>query len=317
MGSPGWQDAGGCVTGGGPAHPTRSASVLRGHRPGRRLCTSGITPAACSASGWPSRAARRWPTPTCSARSSWLRPLLTALRHPGPLPAVLLIDEVDRADDDFEAFLLKPAGRACGDHPEFGTIRADPPTDRRPHVQPHAGLHDALKRRCPSFHWIDYPDAERSCGRSFGDGCRAVPGCSRSRSLRRSRGCVALGLQKPPGIAEAIDWVGALEFRSACASSTLPQSTARWGRRSKVHGGPAGGAGGRALQPGRRVSSPPALRGDLASLGDVAGSRAAPGGGCPSPPPKPTLARVLGCRPTRVDGSTGAPGSACCGPSTR
>ena len=88
------------------------------------------------------------------------RPLLQAIQHPGPLPAVLLIDELDRADDDFEAFLLELLAEAAITIPEVGTIRATHPplvvlTSNRTR-----DLHDALKRRC-LYHWIDYPDAAR------------------------------------------------------------------------------------------------------------------------------------------------------------
>jgi MoxR-like ATPase len=138
------------------------------------------------------------------------RPLLTAVRHPGPRPAVLLIDEVDRADDDFEAFLLELLAEHAVTIPELGTIRATHPpivvlTSNRTRE-----LHDALKRRC-LFHWIDYPDPERSAEIIR----RRVPGSSRllaqqvAETVARLR---RLELQKPPGIAEAIDWVGALEL---------------------------------------------------------------------------------------------------------
>ena len=138
------------------------------------------------------------------------RPLLTAVRHPGPRPAVLLIDEVDRADDDFEAFLLELLAEHAVTIPELGTIRAAHPpivvlTSNRTRE-----LHDALKRRC-LFHWIDYPGPERSAEIIR----RRVPGSSRllaqqvAEAVARLR---RLELQKPPGIAEAIDWVGALEL---------------------------------------------------------------------------------------------------------
>jgi MoxR-like ATPase len=145
------------------------------------------------------------------------RPLLTALRHPGPLPAVLLIDEVDRADDDFEAFLLELLAEHTVTIPELGTIRAAHPpivvlTSNRTRE-----LHDALKRRC-LFHWIDYPDAERSAEILR----RRVPGAS-DLLARQVAGTIArlrtLDLQKPPGIAEGIDWVGALELLGVRAVS--------------------------------------------------------------------------------------------------
>src|SRR6202789_966208 len=88
------------------------------------------------------------------------RPLLAALDHPGPRPAVLLIDEVDRGDDEFEAFLFELLADAAVTIPELGTRRAvSPPVVVLPSNRTR-DLHDALKRRC-LYHWIDYPDAAR------------------------------------------------------------------------------------------------------------------------------------------------------------
>ena len=137
------------------------------------------------------------------------RPLLQALEHPGPRPAVLLIDEVDRADDDFEAFLLELLAGAAVTIPELGTIRAaNPPvivlTSNRTR-----DLHDAVKRRC-LYRWIDYPAPEREVEIVR----RKVKGASQTLAVQvadavsRMR---ASDVQKPPGIAEAIDWVAALE----------------------------------------------------------------------------------------------------------
>jgi MoxR-like ATPase len=136
------------------------------------------------------------------------RPLLRAIEHPGPRPAVLLIDELDRADDDFEAFLLELLAEASLTIPELGTIRARHPplvvlTSNRTR-----DLHDALKRRC-LYHWIDYPSPEREAEiirRRVPD---AAPGLAAevAAAVRRLRGT---DVQKPPGIAEAIDWVAAL-----------------------------------------------------------------------------------------------------------
>src|SRR5438128_3291036 len=88
------------------------------------------------------------------------RPLLKAITHEGDRPAVLLIDEVDRGDDEFEAFLLEVLSDFQVTIPEIGTIAADDPpvviiTSNRTRE-----LHDALKRRC-LYHWIDYPTPER------------------------------------------------------------------------------------------------------------------------------------------------------------
>ena len=86
------------------------------------------------------------------------RPLLRALQHPGPRPAVLLIDEIDRADDDFEAFLLELLAEAAVTIPELGTIKATHPPVIVLTSNRTRDLHDAVKRRC-LYQWIDYPDA--------------------------------------------------------------------------------------------------------------------------------------------------------------
>jgi MoxR-like ATPase len=85
------------------------------------------------------------------------RPLLTALLHPGPRPAVLLIDEVDRADDEFEAFLFELLAEAAVTIPELGTQKAKLPPVTVLTSNRTRDLHDALKRRC-LYHWIAYPD---------------------------------------------------------------------------------------------------------------------------------------------------------------
>jgi MoxR-like ATPase len=128
------------------------------------------------------------------------RPLLRALRVPG----VLLIDEIDRADSEFEAFLLEFLSDFQITIPELGTIRAQTPpvvvlTSNRTRE-----LHDALKRRC-LYHWIAFPDPERE--RAIIDA--RVPGLAddAARSLVDAvTGIRGLRLIKPPGIAETIDW---------------------------------------------------------------------------------------------------------------
>jgi len=134
--------------------------------------------------------------------------LLQAIEHPGPHPAVLLLDEVDRADDEFEAFLLELLAEASVTIPELGTVRAL----QRPIVVLTSNrtrdLHDALKRRC-LYHWIDYPDLDRAIEIIH----RRVPDSRVSlaeqvaAAIERLR---SLDLQKPPGIAEAIDWTRVL-----------------------------------------------------------------------------------------------------------
>ncbi len=86
------------------------------------------------------------------------RPLLRALEHPGPRPAVLLVDEIDRADDDFEAFLLELLAEAAVTIPELGTIVATHPPIIVLTSNRTRDLHDAVKRRC-LYQWIDYPSA--------------------------------------------------------------------------------------------------------------------------------------------------------------
>ncbi len=137
------------------------------------------------------------------------RPLLRALQHPGPLPAVLLIDEIDRADDDFEAFLLELLAEATVTIPELGTIRATHPPAIVLTSNRTRDLHDAVKRRC-LYQWIDYPSAEREVEiiRRRVKGATATLAVQVADAVSRMRGS---DVQKPPGIAEAIDWLAALE----------------------------------------------------------------------------------------------------------
>jgi MoxR-like ATPase len=136
------------------------------------------------------------------------RPLLAAVRAGDQ--AVLLIDEVDRADDEFEAFLLEVLSDFQISIPEVGTIKAASPplvvlTSNRTRE-----LHDALKRRC-LYHWIGYPPAAREVEIVL---VRA-PGVSETlarkvvSAVNRLR---ELDLAKPPGVAETIDWVRTLDF---------------------------------------------------------------------------------------------------------
>jgi MoxR-like ATPase len=136
------------------------------------------------------------------------RPLLRAIEHPGPRPAVLLIDELDRADDDFEAFLLELLAEASLTIPELGTIRAQHPPIVILTSNRTRDLHDALKRRC-LYHWIDYPSPEREAEIVRRRVPAAAPALAAdvATAVRRLR---AEDIQKPPGIAEAIDWVEAL-----------------------------------------------------------------------------------------------------------
>ena len=136
------------------------------------------------------------------------RPLLQAIRHPGPRPAVLLIDEIDRADEEFEAFLLEILSDYQVTVPELGTFTAR----HRPCVILTSNrtreLNDALKRRC-LYLWIDYPspDKEREII------MRRVPGIDARLAMAVAQvmqGLRAIDFYKRPGVAEALDWARAL-----------------------------------------------------------------------------------------------------------
>jgi MoxR-like ATPase len=139
------------------------------------------------------------------------RPLLEAVRAGDR--AVLLIDEVDRADDEFEAFLLELLSDFQITIPEIGTIRAESPPLAILTSNRTRELHDALKRRC-LYHWIGYPSAEREAeivrlrqpGVSEALTRKVVAAVNRLREL---------DLAKPPGVAETIDWVRTLDFLGA------------------------------------------------------------------------------------------------------
>jgi MoxR-like ATPase len=136
------------------------------------------------------------------------RPLLEAVRAGDR--AVLLIDEVDRADDEFEAFLLELLSDFQITIPEIGTIRAVRPPLAILTSNRTRELHDALKRRC-LYHWIGYPPADREVeivlvrqpGVSEALTRKVVAAVNRLRDL---------DLAKPPGVAETIDWVRTLDF---------------------------------------------------------------------------------------------------------
>lgn len=136
------------------------------------------------------------------------RPLLQALRTQGPQPAVLLIDELDRADEEFEGYLLEFLSDFQVTIPEVGTVKATTPpiviiTSNRTRE-----LHDALKRRC-LYAWIDYPDFEKELRIVM----TKVPGISRALAEQVTRFVQELRraeLYKATGISETLDWVAAL-----------------------------------------------------------------------------------------------------------
>ena len=141
------------------------------------------------------------------------RPVLSAIEHPGPLPAVLLIDELDRADHEFEAFLLEVLADAAVTIPELGTVRATHPPAVVLTSNRTRDLHDALKRRC-LYHWIDYPapDRELEIVRRRVAEAPANLAADVVGALGRLR---TADVQKPPGVAEGIDWLAALRLVGA------------------------------------------------------------------------------------------------------
>ncbi|MCX6424197.1 MAG: MoxR family ATPase [Actinobacteria bacterium] len=135
------------------------------------------------------------------------RPLLQALEHRGPNPAVLLIDEIDRADEEFEAFLFEMLAESTVTVPELGTLRATIPPVVILTSNRTRDLHDALKRRC-LYHWIDYPNLEHAISivRLRVPAASPELAAQIAGAVQRLR---SLDVQKPPGVAEAIDWVHA------------------------------------------------------------------------------------------------------------
>jgi len=136
------------------------------------------------------------------------RPLLQAIERPNGLEPVLLVDELDRADEEFEAFLLEILSDFQVTVPEIGTIKAEEPpvviiTSNRTRE-----IHDALKRRC-LYHWIDYPSFEKEYNIVLAKVPEAPDHLAREvvnfvQELRREE------LYKLPGVAETLDWISAL-----------------------------------------------------------------------------------------------------------
>ena len=139
------------------------------------------------------------------------RPLLDAIRT-GP-GAVLLIDELDRADDEFEAFLLEVLSEFAVTVPEVGRIAASRPPAVVITSNRTRELHDALKRRC-LYHWIDHPSLEREVAiiRTRAPGVRESLAREVAAAVERLR---TLEVAKRPGVAETIDWANALSFLGA------------------------------------------------------------------------------------------------------
>ena len=140
------------------------------------------------------------------------RPLLSAIDHRSEVPPVLLIDEVDRADDEFEAFLLEALSDYSVTVPELGVFHAENPplviiTSNRTR-----DVHDALKRRA-LYHWVEHPDFEREVAILE----KKAPHVSAAlaRQVASATGQFRdMGMYKPPGVAETLDWANALHLLS-------------------------------------------------------------------------------------------------------
>jgi MoxR-like ATPase len=153
------------------------------------------------------------------------RPLLEAITPREGPPPVLLVDEIDRADDEFEAFLLEVLSDWAVTVPELGTIRATTPPIAVVTSNRTRDVHDALKRRC-LYHWVDHPSVEREIEiirlRAPGVSERLAAQVANAAAVIR-----AAGVYKPPGVAESIDWATAVatlgmdELDAATADATL------------------------------------------------------------------------------------------------
>ena len=146
------------------------------------------------------------------------RPLLKAIDHGEGPPPILLIDEVDRADDEFEALLLEVLSDYAITVPELGTFQAtEPPlvvlTSNRTR-----DVHDALKRRC-LYHWLEHPDFDREVA-IIGRRAPHVDPLVARRVAALTEQFRNLGLYKPPGVAEAVDWASALHLLGSDATRT-------------------------------------------------------------------------------------------------
>jgi len=153
------------------------------------------------------------------------RPLLQAIENEGARPPVLLIDEIDRADDEFEAFLLELLSDFQISIPEIGTIKAEKPPAVIITSNRTREIHDALKRRCLYF-WIDYPSVERE----YEIIIARVPDVPKKLARQVSEfigGVRRLDLYKLPGVAESLDWtrsliaLGQTELSEAAVQATL------------------------------------------------------------------------------------------------
>ena len=153
------------------------------------------------------------------------RPLLRAIDHGAAVPPVLLIDEVDRADDEFEAFLLEALSEYAVTVPELGAFQAETPPFVVITSNRTRDVHDALKRRV-LYHWVEHPDFERAVA-IIEAKAPEVPAALARQVAAATAHFRDMGMYKPPGIAETLDWAKALhllaseELTEAAVDETL------------------------------------------------------------------------------------------------
>ncbi|MFT7473223.1 MAG: MoxR-like ATPase [Verrucomicrobiales bacterium] len=140
------------------------------------------------------------------------RPLLQAIDYRSDIPPVLLIDEIDRADDEFEAFLLEALSDYSVTVPELGMFRANTPPIVIITSNRTRDVHDALKRRA-LYHWVEHPDFEREVS-IIELKAPAVPSVLARQVASATAQFREMGMYKPPGIAETLDWANALHLLS-------------------------------------------------------------------------------------------------------
>ncbi|MGH8992556.1 MAG: AAA family ATPase [Acidimicrobiia bacterium] len=148
------------------------------------------------------------------------RPLLRAIAHNDSVPPVLLVDEVDRADDEFEAFLLEILSDYSVTIPELRTFVADVPPVVVVTSNRTRDLHDALKRRC-LYHWIGHPDFDRELA-ILRVRAPEVPEALSRQVAAATQTLRGMELYKPPGVAETIDWALSL---AALGRATLDEAS--------------------------------------------------------------------------------------------
>lgn len=141
------------------------------------------------------------------------RPLLRAIDHGAAVAPVLLIDEVDRADDEFEAFLLEALSEYAVTIPELGSFQAETPPFVVITSNRTRDVHDALKRRA-LYHWVEHPDFEREVAIIETKAPEVPTALARQVAAATAR-FREMGMYKPPGIAETLDWAKALNLLAA------------------------------------------------------------------------------------------------------